>query len=210
MSAINPSQHLIPLNVHTATKRAIATDVDPLCADDTSPVQQRSLFASNSAAESTRSCWRPGLWWGESGTALLPTSAQGHLCRTTADHSNSILPQYWQRQSWSSSRYYLTVALLQTINFSKGCHGGGSYPAVTTIHVRWKWWKHLHKYTIGSMSMMLIRWRGLWKRVEVKRLGWKLCWDGANWHMLWVKRVLFLTGYACSSFDSMLFIDAVF
>ena len=50
MSAINTSQQPTPPNVHTATKRAVATDVDPPGADDTSPVQQRPLFASNSAA----------------------------------------------------------------------------------------------------------------------------------------------------------------
>jgi hypothetical protein len=50
MSAINTSQQPTPPNVHTATKRAVATDVDPPGADDTSPVQQWLLFASNSAA----------------------------------------------------------------------------------------------------------------------------------------------------------------
>jgi hypothetical protein len=38
-----------PSNIYTATKRAVATNVDPTGADDTSPVQQ-PLFASNTAA----------------------------------------------------------------------------------------------------------------------------------------------------------------
>jgi hypothetical protein len=50
MSATNPSQQPTPPNVHTATKRAVATDVDPPGADDTLPVQQWPLFASNAAA----------------------------------------------------------------------------------------------------------------------------------------------------------------
>jgi hypothetical protein len=49
MSAINTSHQPTRPNVHTATKRAVATDVDPPRVNDTSPVQQRPLFASNSA-----------------------------------------------------------------------------------------------------------------------------------------------------------------
>ena len=49
MSAINTSQQPTPPNVHTATKRAVATDVDPPRVDDASPVQRRPLFAINSA-----------------------------------------------------------------------------------------------------------------------------------------------------------------
>ena len=49
MSAINTSQQPTPPNVHTATKRAVATDVEPPRVDITSPVQQRPLFARNSA-----------------------------------------------------------------------------------------------------------------------------------------------------------------
>jgi hypothetical protein len=49
MSAINPSHQPTPPNVHTTTKRAVVTDVNPPRVDDTSPVQQRPLFASNSS-----------------------------------------------------------------------------------------------------------------------------------------------------------------
>jgi hypothetical protein len=52
MSTIKPSHQPTPPNVHTATKRAVAIVVDPPHVDDTSPVQQRLLFARNSAAES--------------------------------------------------------------------------------------------------------------------------------------------------------------
>ena len=49
-SATNPSQQPTPLNIHRVTKPAIATNVDPPGANDTHPVQQWPLFASNAAA----------------------------------------------------------------------------------------------------------------------------------------------------------------
>ena len=50
--ATNPSQHPTPPDVHTATKRAITTDVDPPGADDMSPVQQRLLLARKGGVQS--------------------------------------------------------------------------------------------------------------------------------------------------------------
>ena len=50
--ATNPSQHPTPPDVHTATKRAVTTDVDPPGADDMSPVQQRLLLARKGGVQS--------------------------------------------------------------------------------------------------------------------------------------------------------------
>ena len=93
MSAINTSQQPTPPNVHTATKRAVATDVDPPRVDDTSPVQQRPLFASNSATAAPQDLFEDLASDEESPESLLPSSIQGRLCRTTVDHADAILPQ---------------------------------------------------------------------------------------------------------------------
>jgi hypothetical protein len=83
MSAINTSQQPTPPNVHTATKRAVATNVDPPGANDTSPVQQQPLFASNSAAAAPQDLFED----------LASDEESPHLsCRPQSKAASAALP----------------------------------------------------------------------------------------------------------------------
>ena len=78
-----------------ATKRAVATDVDPPCVDDTAPVQQQPLFASNSATASPQDLFEDlASDEDESPEPLPPPSVQGRLRRTIVNHSDTILSRY--------------------------------------------------------------------------------------------------------------------
>jgi hypothetical protein len=92
----NPSRQLTPPNVHTATKRAVPTDVDPPGADDMSPVQQRPLFASNSAAAAPQDLFQPLSSDEESQEQLSrrppPKVASITLPSIAASYSYAILP----------------------------------------------------------------------------------------------------------------------
>ena len=86
MSAINTSEHPTPPNMHTASKRAVATNGDPPGADDTPPVQQRpqDLFEDLASDEESLDSSPVALY----PRPLLPHYRQSLRLNSSCDETN--------------------------------------------------------------------------------------------------------------------------
>ena len=127
MRAINPSQQPTPPNVHTVMKRAVATDVDHLGANNTSPVQQQPLFSRtqplrhHKISSKTWSLMRRVR--NSSHVTLRPRPPLPRSCQlnslsisTTAKHQHILLVSIQLRNSCSS---YLTLNRTRHYNWTK-------------------------------------------------------------------------------------------